>query len=155
MKRELTLFVLLLSITTQAFASGVHYMQSPEDLIAGEDPELSYRIRQSGWQILRIDAQMTTHDINMSTFRQYLKRAYRSGHAYAEIALRFLRNEEKLWLKELTRIVVKAVSRERSESSEVFETFVDIVHAGLVDVPQTDQHGCVGIGGSQGGIVHS
>jgi GT2 family glycosyltransferase len=80
-----------------------------EALIAGEDPELSYRIRQIGWQILRIDTQMTTHDINMSTFRQYLKRAFRSGHAYAEIALRFVRNEEKLWLKELTRIVVKAI----------------------------------------------
>ena len=79
-----------------------------EALIAGEDPELSYRIRQIGWQILRIDVQMTTHDINMSTFRQYLKRAFRSGHAYAEIALRFVRNEEKMWLKELTRIVVKA-----------------------------------------------
>ena len=80
-----------------------------EALIAGEDPELSYRIRQSGWQILRIDAQMTTHDINMSTFRQYLKRAFRSGYAYAEIALRFMRNPEKLWLKELTRIVAKAL----------------------------------------------
>jgi GT2 family glycosyltransferase len=80
-----------------------------EALIAGEDPELSYRIRQSGWQILRIDTLMTTHDINMSTFRQYLKRAFRSGHAYAEIALRFLRNQEKLWSKELIRIVVKAI----------------------------------------------
>ncbi len=80
-----------------------------EALIAGEDPELSYRIRQSGWQILRIDAQMTTHDINMSTFRQYLKRAFRSGYAYAEIALRFMRNQEKLWLRELIRIVAKTL----------------------------------------------
>ena len=80
-----------------------------EALIAGEDPELSYRIRQSGWQILRIDAPMTTHDINMSSFRQYLKRAFRSGYAYAEIGLRFIRNQEKLWLREMTRIVVKAL----------------------------------------------
>jgi GT2 family glycosyltransferase len=78
-------------------------------LIAGEDPELSYRIRQSGWQILRIDAQMASHDINMSSFRQYLKRAFRSGYAYAEIALRYMRNPEKLWLRELARIVVKAL----------------------------------------------
>jgi len=80
-----------------------------ENLIAGEDPELSYRIRQGGWQILRIDAPMSTHDINMTAFRQYLKRAYRSGYAYAEIALRFIRNPEKLWLKESIRILVKAL----------------------------------------------
>ena len=80
-----------------------------ENLVAGEDPELSYRIRQNGWQILRIDVPMSTHDINMSTFGQYLKRAYRSGYAYAEIALRFIRNPEKLWLKESIRILVKAL----------------------------------------------
>jgi len=80
-----------------------------ENLVAGEDPELSYRIRQKGWQIVRIDAPMSIHDINMTTFRQYLKRAYRSGYAYAEIALRFIRNPEKLWLKESIRILVKAL----------------------------------------------
>jgi len=80
-----------------------------ENLVAGEDPELSYRIRQNGWQILRIDAPMSTHDINMTAFRQYWKRAYRSGYAYAEIALRFIRNPEKMWLKESIRITVKAL----------------------------------------------
>ena len=80
-----------------------------EDLVAGEDPELSYRIRRNGWQILRIDAPMSIHDINMTTFRQYLRRAFRSGYAYAEIALRFIRNPEKLWLKESIRIVGKAL----------------------------------------------
>lgn len=52
---------------------------------------------------------MTRHDINMSTFGQYLKRAYRSGYAYAEIGFRFIKNKEKLWLKELIRITYKAV----------------------------------------------
>ena len=80
-----------------------------EDLVAGEDPELSYRIRRNGWQILRIDAPMSIHDINMTNFRQYLKRAYRSGYAYVEIALRFIRKPEKLWLKESIRILVKAL----------------------------------------------
>lgn len=80
-----------------------------ENLVAGEDPELSYRIRLNGWRILRIDAPMSVHDINMTTLRQYLKRAYRSGYAYAEIALRFIRNPEKLWLKESIRILAKAL----------------------------------------------
>lgn len=79
-----------------------------ETLVAGEDPELSYRIRQAGWEIHRLDEAMTRHDINMSTFRQYLKRAYRSGYAYAEIGIRFVRNKEKLWLRELIRVSVKA-----------------------------------------------
>jgi len=80
-----------------------------DQLVAGEDPELSYRIREQGWQIVRIDVPMTRHDINMSTFRQYLKRAYRSGYAYAEIGLRFIKNNEKMWLRELIRITYKAL----------------------------------------------
>jgi len=80
-----------------------------DQLVAGEDPELSYRIREQGRQILRIDIPMTVHDINMSTLGQYLKRAYRSGYAYAEIALRFIKKREKLWLKELIRITYKAL----------------------------------------------
>jgi|WetSurMetagenome_2_1015567.scaffolds.fasta_scaffold163713_1 glycosyltransferase involved in cell wall biosynthesis len=77
-------------------------------LIAGEDPELSYRIRHAGWQIIRIDAPMTMHDINMSRLRQYWRRAYRSGYAYAEIGLRLIGHKEKLWLRELARICVRA-----------------------------------------------
>jgi len=80
-----------------------------ENLVAGEDPELSYRIRQNGWEIQRLDLPMTRHDINMRHFRQYLKRAYRSGYAYAEIGLRFIRNTEKMWLKELIRVTAKAL----------------------------------------------
>lgn len=77
-------------------------------LIAGEDPELSYRMRHAGWQILRINAPMTLHDINMSSLRQYCRRAYRSGYAYAEIGLRLIGQEEKMWLRELARICGRA-----------------------------------------------
>lgn len=77
------------------------------ELVAGEDPELSRRIRRKGWDIRRISAPMSTHDINMSTFRQYLKRAYRSGHAYAEIGLRFATSPDPLWLRELLRVSVR------------------------------------------------
>ncbi len=45
---------------------------------------------------------------NMTTFRQYLRRAVRSGYAYAEIGLRLAGRKEKLWLRELVRIVVNA-----------------------------------------------
>lgn len=53
-------------------------------LIAGEEPELCLRLRQAGWTIRRIDAEMTLHDAAMNRFGQWLRRAVRAGHAYAE-----------------------------------------------------------------------
>ncbi|MCP3926359.1 MAG: glycosyltransferase [Desulfobacterales bacterium] len=80
-----------------------------DDLVAGEDPELSYRIRMNGWKILRIDEDMTLHDINMKTIGSYFKRSYRSGYAYAEIGTRFMFREDKMWLKELLRISLRSL----------------------------------------------
>jgi cellulose synthase/poly-beta-1,6-N-acetylglucosamine synthase-like glycosyltransferase len=77
-------------------------------LVAGEDPELSYRIRQKGWVIYRIPEDMTTHDLNMTRFRQYLKRAYRTGHAYAEVGFRYAFSRDRLWLRELLRVSLGA-----------------------------------------------
>jgi GT2 family glycosyltransferase len=53
-------------------------------LIAGEEPELCVRLRQAGWQIWRLDAEMTWHDADMHRFAQWWTRARRAGHAYAE-----------------------------------------------------------------------
>ncbi|MEM9321073.1 MAG: glycosyltransferase family A protein, partial [Pseudomonadota bacterium] len=53
-------------------------------LIAGEEPELCVRLRQAGWQIHRLDHEMTWHDAAMTRFSQWWKRARRGGHAYAE-----------------------------------------------------------------------
>ena len=80
-----------------------------ESLWGGEDPDLSYRVRKLGFQIVRLDHPMTTHDINMSTFKQYLKRAYRTGYNYVNLSLRYLRDPEKMWLREVIRIVYKAL----------------------------------------------
>jgi GT2 family glycosyltransferase len=55
-----------------------------EALIAGEEPELCLRLRQGGHRILRLDAEMTLHDANITRFGQWWKRTVRSGHAYAE-----------------------------------------------------------------------
>ena len=53
-------------------------------LIAGEDPELCLRVRRAGWEVVRIDAEMTRHDAAMHRFEQWWTRATRAGHAYAE-----------------------------------------------------------------------
>ncbi|MBC7138849.1 MAG: glycosyltransferase [Defluviimonas sp.] len=53
-------------------------------LIAGEEPEMCLRLRQAGWTIWRLDAEMTLHDAAMTRFGQFWKRARRAGHAFAE-----------------------------------------------------------------------
>lgn len=55
-----------------------------EDLIAGEEPDLCFRIRGAGWQIRRVDADMTLHDAAMTRFSQWWQRSRRSGYATAE-----------------------------------------------------------------------
>ncbi len=53
-------------------------------LIAGEEPELCLRLRAAGWEVWRLDAEMTLHDAAMTRFSQWWRRARRAGHAYAE-----------------------------------------------------------------------
>jgi GT2 family glycosyltransferase len=53
-------------------------------LIAGEEPELCVRLRAAGWQVWRLDHEMTLHDAAMTRFGQWWKRARRAGHAAAE-----------------------------------------------------------------------
>jgi len=53
-------------------------------VIAGEEPELCLRLRQAGWKILRLDAEMVLHDAQMMRFGQWWKRATRGGHSFAE-----------------------------------------------------------------------
>jgi GT2 family glycosyltransferase len=67
-------------------------------LIAGEEPELCVRLRQNGGVILRIDAEMTLHDIAMTRFRQFWKRTERAGYAFAEGAAMHGARPERHWV---------------------------------------------------------
>lgn len=53
-------------------------------LIAGEEPELCVRLRRAGWQVWRLDAEMTRHDAAITRFGQWWRRTRRAGHAFAE-----------------------------------------------------------------------
>jgi glycosyltransferase involved in cell wall biosynthesis len=55
-----------------------------DDLIAGEEPELCFRLRAAGWQIFRLDSPMTVHDAAITRFRQWWLRSQRSGYAFAQ-----------------------------------------------------------------------
>lgn len=73
-------------------------------LIAGEEPELCVRLRQNGWKIFRLDAEMTLHDAQMTRLGQWWKRATRAGHAYAEGSWLHGGEPERHWVKETRSI---------------------------------------------------
>jgi len=84
-------------------------------LIAGEEPELCVRLRQNGGKILRIAAEMTLHDAQMTRFHQWWKRSVRGGYAYAEGAFLHGAPPERHWVKEtrsirLWGIIVPAIA---------------------------------------------
>ena len=54
-------------------------------VIAAEDDEFCIRTRTSGWRIVRLDTDMTSHDANMLTFGQWWRRSVRAGHAFAQV----------------------------------------------------------------------
>jgi GT2 family glycosyltransferase len=74
-------------------------------IIAGEDPEVCLRIRAAGWRVLRIDAEMTLHDMAMTRFGQWWRRTTRSGHAYAEGSAMYGRTAERHYVRETRSIL--------------------------------------------------
>jgi GT2 family glycosyltransferase len=76
-----------------------------EDLIAGEEPEMCFRLRQAGWKIRRLDAEMTLHDAAITKMIQWWKRSVRAGYAFALGSSIHGHSEEKYWVKETRRIM--------------------------------------------------
>lgn len=54
-------------------------------IVAGEEPELCYRLRSRNWTIWRLKTEMTLHDAALRSFAQWWKRAIRSGYGCAQI----------------------------------------------------------------------
>lgn len=79
-----------------------------EGLIAGEEPDLCRRLRARGLAILHIDQPMTRHDLAISRFSQYWRRAERAGHAYAEVSSRFRGTADPLWRRDALHNAVVA-----------------------------------------------
>ncbi|MEN8140596.1 MAG: glycosyltransferase [Thermodesulfobacteriota bacterium] len=53
-------------------------------VVAGEEPELCYRLRQRSWRVMRLAEAMTRHDAAITTFGQWWRRSLRTGHAFAQ-----------------------------------------------------------------------
>ncbi len=60
----------------------------PDEMIAGEEPDMSMRLRGLGWRLARIEGEMTLHDAAITRFGQWWRRTKRAGHAFAELAWR-------------------------------------------------------------------
>jgi GT2 family glycosyltransferase len=75
-------------------------------MIAGEEPDLCVRLRQHNWIILRIDAEMTLHDLAMTRFSQWWKRAERGGFAFAQGVAMHGRPPERHWVHELRSTIL-------------------------------------------------
>lgn len=80
-----------------------------ETVIAGEEPELCVRLRQAGWKIRRLDAEMTLHDANMHRFSQWWARARRAGFAYAQGVALHGRGPQYHWVREALRAWIWAL----------------------------------------------
>ena len=74
-------------------------------MIAGEDTELSMRLRKRGWRLRSLDIEMALHDAAMTRFSQWWIRTRRSGHAYGEMAYLHPDARNPDWPRTVRRIV--------------------------------------------------
>jgi GT2 family glycosyltransferase len=78
-------------------------------LVAGEEPGLCFRLRQRGWKILRLEAEMAVHDAAIDRFALWWTRSRRSGHAAAEGAWLHGRSPERYNVRRTARIAAWAL----------------------------------------------
>ncbi len=79
------------------------------EMIAGEDPELCFRLRAAGWRIFRLDDEMTLHDAAILRISQWFQRTRRGGYAYALGHSLHGRTPERYWQKECLSIALWGV----------------------------------------------
>lgn len=81
-----------------------------DDLLAGEDPEFSIRIRDLGWKIERLDAEMTLHDVAMTRLRQWWQRAKRGGYAMSRVYHLHKRSPNAMFARNVARFAVVGIA---------------------------------------------
>lgn len=74
-------------------------------LIAGEEPEFCLRLRETGWKVWRLDAEMSRHDAAITRFGQWWRRAVRGGYAYADVFQLHTGSRATIWKREVARAV--------------------------------------------------
>jgi glycosyltransferase involved in cell wall biosynthesis len=74
-------------------------------VLVGEDYDLCLRLRKSGCILLRIDAEMTLHDMAMTQFVQWWRRCVRSGYGFAEGVMLHGKPPERHWVRDVRSII--------------------------------------------------
>jgi glycosyltransferase involved in cell wall biosynthesis len=80
-----------------------------DELIAGEEADMCRRLRARGHLILHVTLPMTRHDLAMTRWSQYWRRAYRSGYAYAQVSDRYRGTGLPVWENEVRGNRLRAV----------------------------------------------
>lgn len=75
-------------------------------LIAGEEPEMCFRMRQNGWRIRQLSDTMTWHDAAMTRHGQWWRRCVRAGYAAVEGAWMHGRSPEKYNVRRVISILI-------------------------------------------------
>lgn len=90
---------------------GVRQVDSYDPTVtAAEDDEFSIRLRQAGWRILRLDHEMSVHDADITSLRQWWKRAERAGYAYAQVGAMHGAPPERYFWRERLRVLVWGIA---------------------------------------------
>ena len=76
-------------------------------LIAGEEPELCLRLRERGWKIWKINADMAKHDAAITQFSQWWVRSIRTGYGWADIWLLRRTSPLNSWRREIASAVFR------------------------------------------------
>lgn len=74
-------------------------------VIAGEEPELCFRLRQADWAIERLGYDMTAHDAAITQFSQWWRRAKRSGYATCLGVMMHGKSAERYAVRPLARML--------------------------------------------------
>jgi GT2 family glycosyltransferase len=75
-----------------------------------EDHDLCLRLRKAGYILLRIDAEMTVHDMAMTRFSQWWWRSVRAGYGYADVVLLHGKSPGRPWVREVRSILFWGVA---------------------------------------------
>lgn len=79
-------------------------------LIAGEEPDLCWRMGAKGWRVRRLPAEMTLHDAAMTRFGQAHRRAMRAGHAFAELVWRHGTAADPSWRRAVASTILWGIT---------------------------------------------
>jgi GT2 family glycosyltransferase len=75
-----------------------------EEVIAAEDDEFCVRVRRQGWKIMMLDSEMALHDADMKHFVEWWLRAFRTGHAYGQVADLHGKTDDRYFVDDCRRI---------------------------------------------------